>query len=141
MKHFVQSGSGRLSAAVALLAIILSAPVAAVGYTPWSVGGWQPTGTWSSIPGYGSLPYSYRFMNPYSAYIRGGNSAIGFYQTSPNTFLYQRPGFAGGPYGYIQGWVSPQGDFEGTMVIRGNMRRLMGNYYKNLLYNYYLNNY
>lgn len=83
------------------------------------------------------MPYNYGFMNPYSAYTRyGGNPAAGFWRASPNSFLYQRPGFAGGPYGYVQGWISPEGDFEGVMVMRGNMRKIMGDY-RNRLYNYY----
>lgn len=119
------------------VASLFATQVTAQGVTPWSMGGWPLNNTWSSIPGYATMPYSYPSMNRYLGYLRsGGNPISGYSANSPQSFRYQRPGFAGGPYGYVQGWVSPRGDFEGTLVIRGNMRKLMGDY-RNQLYNYY----
>jgi hypothetical protein len=128
---------------VVLVASLVAEMIPAQGLTPWSTTGWPLSQPLYSMPGYSYWPYSsYSLLNRYPGdRYSGVNPLRGYGITSPRSFLYQYPTLPGGPYGYIQGWVTPQGDFEGTMVIRGNMRKLMGNYYNNWLYNYYLNNY
>jgi len=143
----------------AVLVITGAAPVGAVDYSSRAMTGWPSTYLWSSVPGYASLPLT-RQWPAWSGALSGwstGNtlwrnipgamgswplnySSLAYLQRMPQSFPYQQPGFPAGPYGYIQGWITPNGDFEGVMKLRGNMRKLMGDYYTRL-YNYYANYY
>lgn len=83
------------------------------------------------VAGYGGFePWTPPYPGaPHPGNIRsGGNPALGFWETAPSAFRYQRPGVAGGPEVYAHGWYTPWGDFEGVMVIRGNAYQFMGGY-------------
>ena len=143
----------------AVLVISGAAPVGAVDYSSRAMTGWPSSYLWSSVPGYASWPLT-RQWPAWSGALSGwstGNtlwrnmpgamgswplnySSLAYLQRMPQSFPYQQPGFPAGPYGYIQGWITPNGDFEGVMKLRGNMRKLMGDYYTRL-YNYYANYY
>ena len=143
----------------AMLLISLGAPAGAVDYTSWALPGWPGGYLRSSVPGYSSWPLT-RQWSVWPGTLSGwsgGNSlgrsipgaagswplnygSLAYLQGWPRSYRYGQPEFPAGPYGYIQGWITPDGDFEGVMKLRGNMRKLMGDYYTRL-YNYYANYY
>jgi hypothetical protein len=148
-----------LRSSAALLMVSLAAPAGAVDYSSWAMTGWPSSYLWSSVPGYGSWPLARQWSawpRALSGWSTGNNlwgsipgairswplnyASLAYRQGSPRSFLYQQPEFPAGPYGYIQGWITPDGDFQGVMKLRGNMRKLMGDYYTRL-YNYYANYY
>ncbi len=148
-----------LRSLTAMLVISLAAPAGAVDYSSWAMTGWPSSYLGSSLPGYGSWPLTRQrsaWPGALSGWSTGNNlwrsipgamgswplnySSLAYQQGSPRSFLYQQPEFPAGPYGYIQGWITPNGDFQGVMKLRGNMRKLMGDYYTRL-YNYYANYY
>lgn len=148
-----------LRSLAAMLMVSLAAPAGAVDYSSWAMTRLPSSYLWSSVPGYSSWPLTRQWSAWPGALSSwsGGNtlwrgipgatgssplnySALAYLQGSPRSFRYQQPVFPAGPYGYIQGWITPNGDFEGVMKLRGNMRKLMGDYYTRL-YNYYANYY
>lgn len=50
----------------------------------------------------------------------GGNPGMGFWDVAPTAFRYRRVPVNGGPEIYAHGWLTPWGDYEGVMIIRGS---------------------
>lgn len=81
---------------------------------------------WPSIPGAG-VPWSAPYGGGYPPGMparSGGNPVMGYWHLSPRTFHYQRLPVGGGPAIYAHGWYTPQGDYEGVLVIRGSRNRM-----------------